>query len=83
MTNGLKFAADTFWRALEVTFSSVKRQFALIYVNDLAVFSNTVEQHLNQLQGVLKLQQHTGVTPKPEKCSFSVETINYFALIIR
>lgn len=54
---GLKNAPATFERAMDVIFSSVKLQSALIYLDDIVVSLKKVQEHLTHLRWMLTLQR--------------------------
>lgn len=60
----LKNAPVTFQRAMDVIFFSMKCQSALVYLDDILVFLETVNQHLNHLQVVLTLLRNVSATLK-------------------
>lgn len=45
MPFGLKNAPATFQRALDIILSQVKRQFALVYQDDVTIYSRSVQEH--------------------------------------
>lgn len=63
-------SATTIQREVSDIFSFVKWQSALVYLADIAVFSKTVVQYLNDLHHVLTLLRNAGVAVKFEICSF-------------
>ena len=52
-------------------------QFALIYLDDVIVYSRTQEDHLSHLQAVLDCFAHHGLKLKPSKCHFFKENFTY------
>ena len=53
--------------------------YCLIYLDDLIVFSRTVEEHLHQLHVVFNQLREYNLKLKPSKCSLFKEEINYLA----
>lgn len=53
MPFGLKNVQGTFQRAIDVIMSTEKFQYALIYLDDIVVFSKSVEENMTQLRKVL------------------------------
>lgn len=70
MPFGLRNTPATFQRNMGIILSSVMWQFALIYLNDIAVFSKTPEDHIEHTGKVLTLLRDFGVTLKLNKCAF-------------
>ena len=52
-------------------------QFALIYLDDVIIYSRMKEDHLTHLQAVLDQFAHHGLKLKPSKCHFIKENITY------
>ena len=51
----------------------------LIYLDDLIVFLQTMEEHLHQLCVVFSQLREYNLKLKPSKCSLFKEEINYLA----
>ena len=70
MLFGLRNAPATFQRALDIMLSGVRWQICLVYLDDVIVFSRTVEQHVKHLDTVLSLLRSAGMSMKLKKCAF-------------
>ena len=53
--------------------------YCLIYLDDLIVFVQTVEEHLHQLHVIFNQLREYNLKLKPPKCSLFKEKINYLA----
>ena len=51
--------------------------YALVYLDDVVVFSDTEEEHLKRLRAVLECFQEHGLKLKPSKCNFFWTEISY------
>ena len=51
--------------------------FTMVYLDDVIVYSKTLEDHLTQLQAVFDHFAHHGLKLKPSKCHFFKEEISY------
>ena len=51
--------------------------YALVYLDDVIVYSNTEEDHLRQLQAVFERFHEHGLKLKPPKCSFLCKQIMF------
>ena len=51
--------------------------FAMVYLDDVIVYSEMLEDHLTQLQAVFDHFAHHGLKLKPSKCHFFKEEISY------
>jgi len=83
MPFGLKNAPATFQRVMDVILSSVRWQFALVYLDDIFVFSTTVEDHFDHVRTVLGLLKDAGVTLRLDKCHFFSEAVDYLGHVVR
>lgn len=64
-------------RVMEVTLSAIKWKTALIYLDDILIFSKAVEDHMELVGKVLLLLVGASVTRKPEKHDWLAENMNY------
>ena len=83
MPFGLKNAPATFQRAMDVILASVNWKYALVYLDDIVIFSNTFEEHLQHFRSVLQLLQTAGVSLRLDKCTFFTKSINYLGHVVR
>jgi hypothetical protein len=60
----------SFQRHMQVTMNDLISQILLVYLNDILVFSETFEQHLQRLETVLKKLAETGLTQKKKSVHF-------------
>ena len=67
----------TFQRLMQNCLGELNLQFALIYLDDVIVYSRTQEDHLTHLQAVLDCFAHHGLKLKPSKCHFFKDNITY------
>ena len=54
----------------------------LIYLDDILVFSSTVEQHMTRLQVVFERLRKHGLKLKPKKCHFFKPEVKYLGHIV-
>ena len=67
---GTQNAPATFQRAMDVVLSGLKWKICLIYIDDILVFSDTWEEHLEHLKQVMQRLQDSSLFVKPKKCAF-------------
>jgi len=80
MPFGLCNAGSTFQRLMDVVMSGLHLDVCLVYLDDIILFSKTVDEHLERLVRVLDRLRTAGLKLKPEKnaryckgqCRFSV-----------
>ena len=83
MPFGLKNAHATFQRAVEIILSRVKWETALVYLDDVIVYSRTVTEHMAHVREVLWLLHTAGVSLKLAKCAFFDTSLTYLWHVIR
>ncbi|XP_061993693.1 uncharacterized protein LOC133711607 [Rosa rugosa] len=82
MPFGLTNAPSTFQSVMNDVLRDYLRKFALVFFDDILVYSPTLESHLEHLEKVFqKLQQHS-LQIKKSKCSFGVSSVEYLGHII-
>lgn len=76
MPFGMKNAPATFQRMADQLLEGFQ-DFACAYLDDIAVYSRTWEDHLKHLSMVLKRLQAAGLTLKPDKCHVGMAEVQY------
>jgi len=79
---GLTNAPATFQRASDMILSGVKWKTCLVYLDDVIVFSRTVEEHITHLDEVFGLLSRAGVSLKASKCFLFHEEVEYLGHIV-
>ena len=79
MPFGLCNALATFQRLMQNCMGELNFIYCLIYLDDLIVFLQTVEEHLHRLCVVFAQLREYNLKLKPSKCSLFKEEINYLA----
>uniref|UniRef100_A0A665U756 Gypsy retrotransposon integrase-like protein 1 n=1 Tax=Echeneis naucrates TaxID=173247 RepID=A0A665U756_ECHNA len=82
MPFGLCNAPSTFQRLMQRIFGDQQCQSLLLYLDDIVVFSSSVEQHLERLKVVLGRLQAEGLKAKLSKCSFFKKEVSYLGHVI-
>jgi len=80
---GLVNAPASCQRALDIILSGLRWQTCLVYLNDLIVFSWTVDDHIRHLREVLLLLGNAGVSLKPSKWHLFQEEVEYLGHVVR
>ncbi|CAM5074953.1 unnamed protein product [Natator depressus] len=73
---GLKGAPATFQRLVDQLLRGME-SFAVVYIDDICVFSQTWEDHVSQVRQVLDRLQGAGLTVKAEKCKVGMAEVSY------
>lgn len=82
MPFGLCNSPGTFQRLMEACLGEVNFDILLIYLDDILVFSPTIEEHLKRLDFVFgRLKEH-GLKMKPSKCHFFQKEANFLGHVV-
>src|SRR6201992_1154312 len=82
MPFGLTDAPATFQRYINDTLRPYLDNFCTAYLDDVLVYSDTLEEHKIHVRTVLEALQKAGLNLKPEKCEFYQESVKYLGVII-
>ena len=82
MPFGLCNAPSTFQRLMQRMFGDQQSQSVLLYLDDIVVYSSSVEQHLQRLEMVLGRLRVEGLKAKLEKCAFFQREVGYLGHVI-
>jgi len=83
MPFGLRNAPSTFQRVIDIILSTVKWQYALVYLDDVIIYSRSAEEHMTHVATVLRMLMEAGVTLKLRKCSLFADKVDYLGHVIR
>ena len=79
---GVKGGVAHFSRVMSTLFGALQWKILLIYLDDLLVFSNTFEEHLNRLGVVFDCLLKAGLKLKPSKCSIAQKSLLFLGHVI-
>ena len=77
MPYGLCNAPAMFQHLMQNCLGELNLQFALIYLDNVIIYSRMQEDHLTHPQAVLDHFTHHGLKLKPSKCHFLKKNITY------
>ncbi|CAN8072599.1 unnamed protein product, partial [Agarophyton chilense] len=80
---GLTNAPATFQRAIHILLAPFKWRTCLVYLDDIIVFSNNLDDHLEHVRDVMKILRDAGITLKLKKSEFFTDSVKYLGHIIR
>ena len=75
MPFGLTNAPATFQRLMQLVLAGLSWRQCLVYLDDVILFSRTVEEHSDLLQEVFQCFREHGLKLKPGKCHFYQESV--------
>jgi hypothetical protein len=82
MAFGLCGAPNTFQGAMNETLAPLLRRCALVFFDDILVYSQSFQDHVGHLQQVLSLLAQDRWQVKYSKCSFGQRQIGYLGHVI-
>ena len=82
MPFGLTNAPATFCTLMNQVFHDYLDKFVVIYLDDIMVFSSTLEEHMDHLRLVFKRLQENQLYVKREKCSFAQIQIHFLGHVV-
>lgn len=82
MPQGLTIAPSTFQRLMEKCMGNLHLKEVLVFLDDLIIFSDTLEEHESRLLRVLRRLKEYGLKLSPEKCKFFQTSVRYLDHIV-
>ena len=82
MAFGLTNAPATFQRLIERCMGEFNLKECLIFLDDILVFSETFEEHLERLEAVFSRLRQNGLKLKPSKCEFFKTSVKYLGHVV-
>jgi hypothetical protein len=79
---GVATGAQVLTRLLDRVFQDLKFEFVYHYLDDVVIYSESFEDHLEHLRVVLERLRAAGLTVKPEKVVFATRGISFLGHII-
>ena len=79
---GLTNAPAVFQRFMETCLDGLNGEIAMTYLDDVLVFSDNFQAHLDHLRQVLKRLQKHGVKLRPNKCEFFQSEVRYLGRLV-
>lgn len=82
MPQGITNAPSTFQRLMEKCVGDMNLKEVLVFIDDLIVFSSSLEEHEQRLKHVLQRLMSYGLKLAPEKCKFFQTSVKYLGHIV-
>ena len=77
MPFGLTNAPATFCTLMNKIFHPFLDKFVVVYLDDIVIYSNTLEEHIDHLNKVFRLLRRNELYVKNEKCSFALGEVGF------
>ncbi|KAL5491405.1 hypothetical protein EMCRGX_G016687 [Ephydatia muelleri] len=82
MPFGLTNAPSTFQRLMSMVLAGLSWVTCLVYLDDIIIFSRTVEEHLQRLTEVLQRLKEAGLKIKTSKCHLLCKSVRYLGYVV-
>ncbi|KAK7877073.1 hypothetical protein WMY93_032211 [Mugilogobius chulae] len=82
MPQGVTNAPSTFQRLMERCMGDLNLKQVLVFIDDLIIFSDTIEEHERRLLRVLNRLKEYGLKLSPEKCKFFQSSVRYLGHVV-
>lgn len=79
---GLTNAPATFQSTMNTLFAAMMRKSVLVFMDDILIYSPTLEAHMSHLDEVFNILQQNQLSVKQSKCSFAKQRLEYLGHII-
>ncbi|KAM8953265.1 adhesion G protein-coupled receptor F5-like [Pelodytes ibericus] len=81
MPFGMKNAPATFQRMVDRLLDG-SQEYACAYLDDIAIFSNSWDEHLTHIGAILDRIREAGLTLKPSKCHVGMAEVQYLGYMV-
>ena len=79
---GLSNSPATFQRCMENILGEFVFEFLVVYLDDLIVFTKSIEEHFKRLRTLMSRIRAFGLKLKPKKCNFLKTWVKYLGFLI-
>ena len=82
MSFGLTNAPATFQRLMERVLAGLQWHTCLVYIDDIIIFSETIDDHLEQIQNIFHRLKQAKLKLKPKKCKLLQTKVKYLGHVV-
>lgn len=72
---GYRNGPSEFQRVMQDVLAPFLWVFALVYIDDIVIYSKTFEEHVMHIKQVLEAVEESGITLSPKKCHFGYQSL--------
>jgi len=72
----------SFQRLMDIVLRNLSRTECWIFIDDLILFADTIEEHVRQLEHVLQRLERANLQLQPAKCIFAQSQVQYLGYIV-
>jgi Reverse transcriptase (RNA-dependent DNA polymerase) len=82
MPFGLCNAGATFQRLMDIVLSGLTYEICLAYIDDIVIYSRTINEHFDRLRVVLGRLRSAGLKLKPSKCFLFRKSVGFLGHVV-
>ena len=82
MAFGLCNGPSTFQRLMDIILKELRGTECWVFLDDLIIFSDTIEEHANRLEHVLQRFEKANLLLQPAKCVFAKSKVQYLGYVV-
>lgn len=82
MPFGLTNAPSTFQRLMTGILGDVVGDFAMVFIDDIIIYSRTMAEHVKHLETIFKKCMDAGLKLKMKKCAFAKGAVEYLGHVV-
>lgn len=82
MAFGLVNAPATFQRLMDQLLAEIKGEECLVYLDDIIIYSATIEEHCQRLERVLVRLENANLRVNLNKCTFAQQEVRYLGHLV-
>ena len=82
MPFGLTNAPATFQHLMNHHFTDMMDKFVICYLDDILIYSNSLEEHKTHVAKVLQRLREAGLYAKAEKCEFHTKEVEFLGFVV-
>ena len=83
MPQGLVNATATFMRLMNLVLSGLQFEQCVCYLDDILIFADSLDCHLERLEEVLKRLLQAGLKIRPDKCELLQRKVRFWGYVIQ